>query len=278
MLFAFSIPAFAAEANYSTSNERAQDTVSTEIDQTNTKYINVQFGDVDKKNLMLMVYQAQDGDNLFSIAQKYNTSPDLLKFLNQLQNENITPGQQLIVAVPQKQTLNIKLSPVNQTSDTQTLFTQFPTKQTPVNQSSIKKTSQSAIPYNANSRTIDPSIKNYTKQDLDILAHVVYGEARGESFKGQVAVASVVLNRTKSPLFSSTISGVVFQPFAYTAVNDGQYNLTPDNTAYAAAKEALRGDDPTNGALYYWNPTTATSKWVWSRTIIGTIGNHVFAK
>ena len=114
--------------------------------------------------------------------------------------------------------------------------------------------------------------------DLYLLAKVVYGEARGEPYLGQVAVAAVVLNRVKSPDFPNTISGVVYQPWAFTCVQDGQVNLTPDQSAINAARDALNGWDPTSGALYYYNPKTATSKWVQGLTIHMTIGQHVFAR
>lgn len=113
--------------------------------------------------------------------------------------------------------------------------------------------------------------------ELKMLARTVYSEARGEPYTGQVAVAAVVMNRLQSPEFPNTVAGVIFQPLAFTAVDDGQYWLEPDSTAYAAAWEAVRGWDPTNGALYYFNPATATSKWIWSRQQTGKIGSHIFA-
>lgn len=112
--------------------------------------------------------------------------------------------------------------------------------------------------------------------DAYLLARVVYSEARGEPYTGQVAVAAVVLNRVKSSSFPNTISGVVYQPWAFTAVNDGQINLTPDATAKKAANDALNGWDPTYGCLYYYNPVTATNAWIRSKTIHLTIGKHVF--
>ncbi|UFJ43351.1 spore cortex-lytic enzyme [Brevibacillus humidisoli] len=115
------------------------------------------------------------------------------------------------------------------------------------------------------------------QRELDILAHVVYGEARGEPYTGQVAVAAVVMNRVQSSQFPNTVAGVVFQPRAFTAVDDGQYWLTPNGTAYRAAMEAVRGWDPTGGALYYFNPRTATSDWIWSRTQTMRVGKHIFA-
>nr|WP_284238904.1 cell wall hydrolase [Paenibacillus glycanilyticus] len=115
------------------------------------------------------------------------------------------------------------------------------------------------------------------QKELDLLARIIYAEARGESYKGQVAVAAVVLNRLASDEFPKTIKGVIEQSGAFTAVNDGQYKLTPNSTAYKAALDALKGNDPTGGALYYFNPKTATSKWIWSRKQTVQIGNHIFA-
>ncbi|NLB53364.1 MAG: spore cortex-lytic enzyme [Syntrophomonadaceae bacterium] len=115
------------------------------------------------------------------------------------------------------------------------------------------------------------------RQDLLDLARVIHGEARGEPYNGQVAVAAVVLNRVKAKIFGNTIQEVIHQPGAFTAVSDGQFYLKPNAASFKAAEAALNGWDPTGGALYYWNPVTATSKWVWSRPIITQIGRHVFA-
>jgi N-acetylmuramoyl-L-alanine amidase len=115
-------------------------------------------------------------------------------------------------------------------------------------------------------------------RDLDLLAHLVYGEARGEPYTGKVAVAAVVLNRVRDSRFPSTISGVIYQPSAFTAVSDGQINLSPDKSARDAASDALNGWDPSYGCLYYYNPAIATSGWIWSRPIIIKIGKHNFAK
>lgn len=121
------------------------------------------------------------------------------------------------------------------------------------------------------------SSSSISSSDLNLLAKCVYAEARGESYVGQVAIAAVVLNRVESPSFPNTIAGVIYQPYAFTAVDDGQINLTPNSTAYKAAQDALNGWDPTYGAIYYYNPATATSSWIWSRQTTVTIGNHVFA-
>ena len=113
--------------------------------------------------------------------------------------------------------------------------------------------------------------------DVELLAHCVYGEARGEPYVGKVAVAAVVLNRVKSSSFPNTISGVIYQEGAFPCVSDGQLYLTPDEDAYRAARDALNGWDPTYGCLYYYNPATAVSAWIWSREVRLTIGAHSFA-
>lgn len=114
--------------------------------------------------------------------------------------------------------------------------------------------------------------------DLNLLSRIIYGEARGEPYTGQVAIGAVVLNRVKSSSFPNTISGVIYQSGAFDAVRDGQINLTPNSTAKKAAQDALNGWDPTYGAIYYFNPSTATNKWIWSRPMTVTIGRHRFCK
>lgn len=120
--------------------------------------------------------------------------------------------------------------------------------------------------------------QNYSDSDVYLLARLIYGEARGESYVGQVAVGAVVMNRIRSASFPNSMSGVIYQRYAFTAVDDGQINLTPDATAKKAAKDAMNGWDPTYGAIYYYNPQTATSAWIFSRQTTVTIGNHVFAR
>ena len=118
---------------------------------------------------------------------------------------------------------------------------------------------------------------SYSNSDVNLLARLIYGEARGESYVGQVAVGAVVVNRIKSASFPNTMSGVIYQKYAFTAVADGQINLTPDANAKKAAQDAMNGWDPTYGAIYYYNPKTATSSWIFTRKTTVTIGNHVFA-
>lgn len=115
-----------------------------------------------------------------------------------------------------------------------------------------------------------------SNSDLNLLSRLVYGEARGEEYIGQVAVAAVVLNRVKSPNFPNTVAGVIYQRGAFDVVSDGQINLSPNQTAKNAARDALNGWDPSNGALYYFNPNTATSSWIWSRKITLKLGHHYF--
>nr|WP_245983614.1 spore cortex-lytic enzyme [Ammoniphilus oxalaticus] len=114
------------------------------------------------------------------------------------------------------------------------------------------------------------------RAELDQLAKLIYSEARGESYTGQVAVGAVVMNRLRSKEFPNSIAAVIFQPRAFTAIDDGQFWLTPNATAYRAALDAVRGWDPSNGCLYYFNPHVATSKWIWTRPQKITIGSHIF--
>ena len=113
--------------------------------------------------------------------------------------------------------------------------------------------------------------------DLYLLAKCIHAEARGEPYVGKVAVGAVILNRVADPNFPNTIYGVIYQPWAFTAVHDGQINLEPEAASYQAATDALNGWDPTYGCIYYYNPATASSSWIFSRQTVTTIGKHVFA-
>ena len=119
-----------------------------------------------------------------------------------------------------------------------------------------------------------------TTSDIQLVARAINGEARGEPYEGQVAVGAVILNRVKSSQFPNTIAGVIYQPGAFTAVADGQINAPIDenSTVYKAAQDAMNGWDPTGGCIYYFNPSTATNKWIWSRPLVKTIGKHRFCK
>ena len=118
---------------------------------------------------------------------------------------------------------------------------------------------------------------SYHESEINILARLVHAEARGEPYVGKVAVAAVVLNRVRSAAFPNTISGVIYQAGAFDCVADGQINLTPDSDSLRAARDAMNGWDPTGGCIYYYNPATATSAWIWSREVRLSIGRHSFA-
>ncbi len=127
-----------------------------------------------------------------------------------------------------------------------------------------------SVSYAANSGT----------SDIQLMARAINGEARGEPYEGQVAVGAVILNRVKSSKFPNTIAGVIYQAGAFTAVADGQINapISEGSTVYKAAQDAKNGWDPTGGCIYYFNPQTATNKWIWSRPLVKTIGKHRFCK
>lgn len=113
--------------------------------------------------------------------------------------------------------------------------------------------------------------------DVHLLARTIHAESKGEPYEGQVAVGAVILNRVRNAAFPNTLAGVVYQPCAFEPVKRGTINEQPNDTAYRAARDALNGWDPTGGAIYFWNPATATSQWIWTRQISLRIGRHVFA-
>lgn len=134
--------------------------------------------------------------------------------------------------------------------------------------------------FKTNSVDIVQAATNNNTSDVQLIARAINGEARGEPYEGQVAVGAVILNRVKSSKFPNTIAGVIYQSGAFTAVSDNQINvpISSNSTVVKAAQDALNGWDPTGGAIYYFNPNTATNKWIWSRPQIKTIGNHIFCK
>ena len=120
------------------------------------------------------------------------------------------------------------------------------------------------------------SVPSATEQNINLLARIISAEARGEPYTGQVAVGAVILNRIEHPSFPDTLAGVIYQPGAFSCLNDGQFNEPVADSAKRAAQDAINGWDPSGGAIYYFNPKTATNKWIWSRPAITTIGNHRF--
>lgn len=140
------------------------------------------------------------------------------------------------------------------------------------------KTLQAMGIMNSSGNSTSNSSSNSNSNNVNLIAKAIYGEARGEPYIGQVAVGAVIMNRVKSSSFPNTISGVIYQSGAFDAVSDGQINLTPDSTAKKAAQDAINGWDPSYGAIYYFNPDTATNKWIWSRPLTVKIGKHRFCK
>ncbi|MGP4071959.1 spore cortex-lytic enzyme [Piscibacillus sp. B03] len=118
----------------------------------------------------------------------------------------------------------------------------------------------------------------FSQNDIQLMAQAVYSEARGEPYSGQVAVAAVILNRLEDSTFPDSISGIIFEPLAFTAVADGQFYMQPDEQSREAVMDAINGWDPSGGAIYYFNPDTATSDWIWSRPQIKKIGKHIFCR
>ena len=129
-------------------------------------------------------------------------------------------------------------------------------------------------------KNVEASSDSSSTSDLQLMARAIKGEARGEPYEGKVAVGEVILNRVKSSQFPYTIAGVIYEKGSFTAVSDGQINvpIKEDSTVLKAARDAMNGWDPTGGAIYYFNPSTATNKWIWSRPLIKTIGKHRFCK
>lgn len=237
-------------------------------------------------------YYVQRGDSLFKIGQRYGVSPEYVRQTNGLKSTAIRPGQKLWVPDRKVNAYNYtvkkgdtlykiakKYGTTPQAIKAATGLKSnyiFPGQALLIPKNSAAKTASRA---GSSAELRQEAQKNkVSAEEFELLAKIVYGESRGEPFKGQVAVAAVILNRVKSPKFPNTIKGVIFQPGAFTAIVDGQAYLTPDETAYKAVKAALDGWDPTYGSLYYWNPAKTTNKWMQSKPIKIQIGNHVFAE
>ena len=252
-------------------------------------------------NLMLPIYSwaaenycVQPGDTLFLIGQRFGVSSEQIQKENNMGwNTMIYPGENLVIPTGSSSSSSSSSSYIVKAGDTLFLIGQrfgidhneimwanglsdgliYPGQALNIPNRGGGSSTNTNV-----SNTSIPSRGSLSWRDIELLTKVVNGEARGEPYIGQVAVAAVVLNRVKSKLFPNTVPGVIYQPWAFTALHDGQINAPLTASARDAVHAALNGWAPTGGALYYWNPVTATSSWVWTRTIITKIGSHVFAK
>lgn len=230
--------------------------------------------------VLAVTHTVTAGESLYQLSRKYGTSVAEIKDDNKIKGDTIFPGQQVVVG---EDSYKVKKGDTLTEIARQTGTTVSQLKQAnnlsgnTIRVGQLLRISHAKIA-NLSSNTPSRSSSKYTQDDLYWLSRAIYGEARGESYTGQVAVAAVILNRVQHKAFPDTIKEVIFQPLAFTCVADKQIYMEPNSTAVKAARAALEGADPSGGALYYWNPVKATSKWIWSRPIIKTIGNHVFAK
>lgn len=186
------------------------------------------------------IHTVKYGETLYGLAQKYSTRIEKIKTASNLSSNKLMPGMKLIIPNDDNRSNNSKAKPV------------FGGKLT------------------------------FSKDDIYLLAKLIHAEARGESLRGQIAVGAVIINRLVSESFPRTIKEIIFQQtngvYQFTPVQDGQINLKPDKNAFYAAEQAIRGEDPTNGALFFYNPETSSDQWIRTLAVKRTIGNHVFAK
>lgn len=224
-----------------------------------------------------LTYKVQPGDSLWKISRHFGVSINSIKEANGLKGDLILAGQNLEIPevhiVQRGDTLYLLAKKYGTSIEAIQRTNGLSGSLILVGQKLIIPGAQAA-----KSPTPNGQRMSVTQEDMELLARAVYSEARGEPFQGQVAVAAVILNRVQHPEFPNTISGVIFEPWAFTAVNDGQFWLTPNATAYAAVKEALAGNDPSGDAIFYYNPVTATNQWIRTRPVVARIGNHVFAR
>lgn len=230
------------------------------------------------------IYHVQSSDSLSSIATQFSTSVNQIIATNNLTSDELVIGQKLLIIIPDysNRNYNIILDYYVEVGDNvKTISSKFnisPWELKDFNEiryDFLDVGHQVQVPFLITDN-MNQSI-TITAEEMELLTKAVYSEARGEPFEGQVAVAAVILNRVKNSVFPDTIEGVIFQPWQFTAISDGQFWLEPDQTAYLAAQAALEGWDPSFGALYYYNPETATSEWVFYRDVIIKIGEHYFA-
>jgi len=227
-------------------------------------------------------YTVKPGDSLFLIGEKYGLTPQQIQSANGLTGTEIVPGQVLSIPANNSYTV-VRGDTFYLIAKKYGISSQQLMSHNGLTSSYIEPGQTLTIPSNSVAKTRvattasrGGSAHSFSREEVTLLARTVYSEARGEPYEGQVAVAAVVLNRIKHSDFPNNVRGVIFEPLAFSAVADGQFWLQPNQAAYNAANDALEGWDPSNGALYYWNPVTATSKWIWSRTVTHQLGKHVF--
>lgn len=232
-----------------------------------------------------VIYFVQPGDSLYLIAAKFNMTVGKIKYINNLQSEILYVGQKLYLSIPKisNGSYNIVISYfVNRGDSLISIANKFGISAWEIRTynnlkyHTLYEGQKLEIPFTISDEYLADSY-NVTSEEMELLARAIYSEARGEPFKGQVAIAAVILNRVRHPFFPDNINDVIFQPWQFSAVHDGQFWLTPKQNAYLAAQAALKGWDPTKGAIYYYNPDTAESEWVYYRRVIIEIGNHYFA-
>jgi N-acetylmuramoyl-L-alanine amidase len=247
----------------------------------------------------------RQGETLWALAQNYHTTVDKIVKFNHAKNPNLIRVGDILWIPNGYENKNIKTNHVSadvkdysnspRSSDPQQPESKIPTYEIIVNQDapllnespkstssdtddSQKREAQKTVRPGTESQVLSRSLGRLVSiEDVELLTRVIYGEARGENFEGQVAVGAVVLNRLKDPRFPKTMRAIIYQSGAFTAVDDRQIHLDPDDIAYKAADAALSGLDPTNGAIYYYNPRIATDRWIKSRPVVKRIGNHTFS-
>ncbi|MHB1126760.1 MAG: cell wall hydrolase [Bacillota bacterium] len=241
--------------------------------------------------LAAVTYTVQPHESLYLIGLKHGVGPQKIIDVNNLTSDMIYPGQKLILP----STLDNGVRYITQPGDTLFLIGMrhgvnaqeiaqsskitgtmiYPGQKLviPDHDDAVATGSGSTLASRSGSTT---SRLTASASDIELLSRIIYGEARGEPYNGQVAVAAVALNRLKAQGFPKTLYDVIHQPWAFTSINDGQFFLPPDAASRRAALDAINGVDPSGGALYFWNPEKSTSKWIWTRKVIATIGNHLF--
>ncbi|MHB1406631.1 MAG: cell wall hydrolase [Desulfitobacteriaceae bacterium] len=240
----------------------------------NTNVVNTIAANIEREEHEPLRITVVRGDTLSALARTYFTTVEEITNLNKLLSpDRIVAGQTLEIAPTVVRESAAKV--INNASSANDKA--LPESPYDTLLEAEQKASALKQVKTAQSRSRGDQYVSISREELELLARVIYAEARGEDLEGQVAVAAVVLNRLEDSRFPKTIREVIYQPHAFTAVMDKQIHLNPNDEAYRAAAEALAGKDPTGGALYYYNPRTATDTWIKSRPVVKQIGNHTFS-